>query len=238
MSNRFEIRKQVVLEATPEQVWQAIATPEGQAAWSPDPYTPRDGLHVDEAPPSRLEVRTPQAPDGAFHAFEYILEARDDSTTVLRFVHSGFLGDDWDAEFDYGDLTARGWDMYLHTLAQYLKHFAGRPAAYVEAQAPASSSTEEAWSVLESALGLTGPVGLGDEVRLTPEGLPVIDGVVDYVEPGDDGFLAVRGSDGLYRFHSMAIMDMPIAVGHYLYTEVDREQAERDWREWLERVFA
>jgi uncharacterized protein YndB with AHSA1/START domain len=27
----FEIRKEVVLEATPEQVWQAITTPEGLA---------------------------------------------------------------------------------------------------------------------------------------------------------------------------------------------------------------
>jgi uncharacterized protein YndB with AHSA1/START domain len=32
MSRDFEIRQEVVLGATPEQVWQAIATPEGQAA--------------------------------------------------------------------------------------------------------------------------------------------------------------------------------------------------------------
>src|SRR5690606_40761530 len=98
---KFEIRKEVVLEATPEQVWRAIATPEGQAAWSPDPYASHEGLTVEQDPPSRLTVRTPEAPNGAFHAFEYLIEARDGSTTVLRFVHSGFLGDDWDAEFNY-----------------------------------------------------------------------------------------------------------------------------------------
>jgi hypothetical protein len=237
VSNSFEIHKTVVLEATPEQVWQAIATPEGQAAWSPDPYASHDGLLVDRDPPTRLEVRTPEAPNGAFHAFEYILEARDGSTTVLRFVHSGFLGDDWDAEFDYEELTGYGWDLYLHTLAQYLRYFPGRAATYVEAQAPPAAATEQAWSVLEKGLGLTGPVELGEPVRLTPEGLPPIDGVVDYVQPGED-FLAVRTSDGLYRFHSLARMGMPIAVGHYIYTGIDGDGARKAWQAWLDRLFS
>ena len=237
MTNRFEIRREVVLPATPEQVWRAIATPEGQAAWSPDPYASPEGLLIDSDPPTRLEVRTPEAPNGAFHAFEYLVEARDDSTTVLRFVHSGFLGDDWDAEFDYGELTARGWDMYLHTLAQYLEYFPDRPATYVEAQAPPTATTADAWAELEKALGLPRRAELGDEVRLTPDGLPPIEGVVDYVEPGDD-FLAVRAADGLYRFHSMERMDMPIAIGHYLYTDVDREAVQTAWSDWLTRVFA
>jgi uncharacterized protein YndB with AHSA1/START domain len=236
MSNDFEIRKDVVLEATPEQVWRAIATPEGQAAWSPDPYASHDGLVVDSDPPARLALRTPEAPDGAFHAFEYLVEARDGSTTVLRFVHRGFLGDDWDAEFNYEELTSYGWDLYLHTLAQYLRFFADRPATYVEAQAPPAAATEQAWSVLERGLGLTGPVGLGERVRLTPEGLPAIEGVVDYVQPGED-FLAVRAGDGLYRFHSLARMGMPIAVGHYIYAEVDRDRTEKAWQAWLHRQF-
>jgi hypothetical protein len=237
LSNNFEIRKEVVLEATPEQVWQAIATPEGQTAWSPDPYASQEGLLVDRDPPTRLAVRTPEAPNGAFHAFEYIVEARDGSTTVLRFVHSGFLGDDWDAEYNYEELTSYGWDLYLHTLAQYLKYFPGRTATYVEAQAPPVAATKQAWSVLEKGLGLTGMVELGEPVRLTPEGLPPIEGVVDYVEPGED-FLAVRTSDGLYRFHSLAIMGMPIAVGHYIYTDIDRDSTQKAWKAWLDRLFS
>lgn len=237
MSNHFEIRKEVVLEATPEQVWQAIATPEGQAAWSPDPYASTEGMSVDADPPTRFAVRTPEEENGAFHAFEYLIEGRDGGTTVLRFVHSGFLGQDWDAEFNYEELTSYGWDMYLHTLAVYLKHFAGRPSVYVVAQAPEHAATDEAWQELEAALGLTGPVGVGDQVRLTPDGLDPIEGVVDYVVPDED-FLAVRGGDGLYRFHSMARMGMPIVIGHYLYAEVDREQVEGTWSDWLGRVFA
>ncbi|WP_314174012.1 SRPBCC family protein [Streptomyces winkii] len=237
MSNNFEIRKEVVLEATPEQVWQAIATPEGQAGWSPDPYTSLEGVRVERESPTRLSVRTPEAPNGAFHAFEYVLEAREGGTTVLRFVHSGFLGDDWDAEFSFEEMTRRGWDMYLHTLAQYVKYFPGRPATYVEAEAPPATSAEESWPALQRALGLTGPVGVGEPVKLSPEGLPAIEGVVDYVEPGGD-LLAVRTSDGLYRFHNRADMGMPIAVGHYLYAPTDRESTQKAWKSWLDGLFA
>ncbi len=237
MANSFDIRKEVVLEATQHQVWQAIATPEGQAAWSPDPYASDEGLVVHRDPPRRLAVRTPEAPNGAFHAFEYLIEAREGGATELRFAHRGFLGDDWDAEFDYEELTSYGWDLYLHTLGQYLRYFPGCAATYIEAQAPAAAATSEAWTVLEQGLGLTGPVRLGEPVRLTPEGLPPIEGVVDYVQPGED-FLAVRASDGLYRFHSLARMGMPIAVGHYIYTDVDRASVENAWKSWLDRLFA
>jgi hypothetical protein len=53
---------------------------------------------------------------------------------VLRFVHSGFLSDDWGAEYE--DMASHGWDKYLHTLAQYLKYFTGRQGAFVYAEGP------------------------------------------------------------------------------------------------------
>lgn len=65
----------------------------------------------------RLAVRTPPAEKGAFHAFEYLISADDASATTLTFVHSGYLGDDWEGEFDFGEMIGFGWDMYLHTLA-------------------------------------------------------------------------------------------------------------------------
>lgn len=234
--NHFEIRRAVELEATPEQVWQAIATPEGQAGWSPDPYGSQDDFLIDREPPTRLVVQTPEEPNGAFHVFEYVIEPLDARAT-LRFVHRGFLGDDWDAAFNFEELTGYGWDLYLHTLAQYLKYFAGRPATYVEAQAPPAASTHEAWRTLEQALGLAGPATLGETVRLAPDGLPLIEGVVDYVQPGED-FLAVRADDGLYRFHSLEPMGMAIAIGHYIYADIDREATAKAWESWLARLFA
>jgi|SRR5690625_3035309 len=237
MSKHFEIRKEVVLEATPEQVWHAIATQEGQAAWSPDPYQSMEGMDVEAVENERLAVRTPEAENGAFHAFEYLISPGAEGATTLTFVHSGYLGDDWDAEFDFGELTAHGWDMYLHTLAQYLERFAGRPAVFVTAQGPAASAAPGSWSVLEKALGVEGPYERGQQLRMTPEGLPPLEGVVDYAHPGYD-FIGLRTADGLYRFHEMSAMGMPIAVGHYIYDDVDRESTEQAWKDWLERVFA
>ncbi|MBO0805936.1 MAG: SRPBCC domain-containing protein [Nocardiopsaceae bacterium] len=241
MPENFEIRKEVVLEATPEQVWRAIATPEELAGWAPPPHEEPEGAVVDREPPRRLAIRTTEQPNGAFHAFEYVIEARDGGSTVLRFVHSGFLGDDWGAEFSYQELAGHGWDMYLHTLAQYLKHFPGRPATYVGAIAPTTAATAGAWPVLEKGLGLTGPARLGERVRLTPEGLPPVEGVVDYAEPGDEPgghFIAVRTRDGLYRFHNLSVMGMPIAVGHHIFADIDREATESAWKSWLDRLFA
>ncbi|HIY66438.1 MAG TPA: SRPBCC domain-containing protein [Candidatus Agrococcus pullicola] len=237
MSKKFEIEKVVALEATLEQVWRAIATPEGQAAWSPDPYASQEGMQVESDEPARLAVRTPEAENAAFHAFEYLIEAHDGGTTTLRFVHSGYLGDDWDADFDYGELTGYGWDMYLHTLAQYCAHFADRPAAFVVAEGPPTSATEGAWASLERALGVDGPVEIGQHLTLHPDGLPKLDGVVDYIQPGFN-FIGLRTANGLYRFHDNSVMGMPIAIGHYIYEDVDRERTEQAWKDWLDRVFA
>lgn len=236
MAKEFEIHKEVVLEATPEQVWRAITTTEGQAAWSPDPYASTEGMEVESEEPRRLAIRSPEAENGAFQAYEYIIEAHDEGTTTLRFVHSGYLGDDWDADFDFGELTAYGWDMYLHTLAQYFQYFAGRPAAFVTAQGPPESATADSWRVLERGLGVDGPVEVGQQLRLAPEGLPPLEGTVDYAYPGVH-FIGLRTEDGLYRFHDMAAMGMPPAIGHYIYEDIDREATEQAWKDWLERLF-
>lgn len=110
MTNTFEIRKELELPATPEQVWHAIATREGQAGWSPDPYTEKAGNSVIEEPPSRFVVRTPTEPNGAFHNFEYVIDLRDDGST-LTFIHSGDLGEDWQGQYDYAEITGYGWNL-------------------------------------------------------------------------------------------------------------------------------
>ena len=70
-------------------------------------------------------------------------------------------------------------------------------------------------------------------MRLTPEGLDPIEGVVDYVSP--DAF-GVRTEDGLYRF--IRGYDGMVAVGHHLYADgADADEAERAWQAWLGRLF-
>ena len=79
-------------------------------------------------PPHRFADEGTPGPDGVVHAMEITLEGRSGTTTV-RFVHSGFLGDDWESEYE---ALAEGDPMYIHQLAEYVRFFRGRPVAIVE----------------------------------------------------------------------------------------------------------
>jgi uncharacterized protein YndB with AHSA1/START domain len=247
MAHEFELRKEIILEASPEEVWEAIATGAGIDGWfmGRNQVEPRErgrtamtiGGHTEEAtvtawePPRRFAFRTggPQDEQG-FMAFEWLVEGRGDGTTVLRLVQSGVLGDDWETEYD---ALATGWDMYLHQLGQYLRHFRGRPATPVTVMAPGPADADAMWAELRRGLGLIGAPAEGERVRLTPEGLDPVEGVVDYRSPDT---LGVRGEHGLYRFSRGG--DGSVFVGHHLYAEgLDPDEADAAWQRWLGRLF-
>ncbi|MFI6477177.1 SRPBCC domain-containing protein [Nonomuraea sp. NPDC050663] len=245
MTKEFEISKEVELQATPEQVWEAIATGPGLASWLfPHSVDPGVGgkLRLEVAgyteestitgwdPPRRLTVESPPGEDGTLMAFEYLIEGRDGGSTVLKFVHSGHLGEGWGDE--YIIMTGHGWDQYLHSLSEYLTHFLGRHAVYVLAEGPKEQT--EVWPAFAAALGLTQMPSPGDTVRL-PHGAQ---GVVDYtVEPAFYGFfLGVRTDDGLYRFQGKPDS---VDIAHHLFgADVDQKESERYWREWIAGVYA
>ncbi len=59
-------------------------------------------------------------------AYEWLVEARDGGSCVVRLVNSGFgEGDDWDAQY-HG--MAEGWKIFLANLRLHLTHFRGRAA--------------------------------------------------------------------------------------------------------------
>ena len=145
-------------------------------------------------PNKRLAYRGDEGPDGSVHAFEYLVEGREGGSTVLRLVHSGFMGDDWEAEYE---ALQKGWGMYLDKLAEYFTYFRGRHATPIWAMVPPSEGEGDVVRRLQEGLGLKETPKVGDRVHLTPENLPPIDGVVDYVR-GD--FLGVRTDDAMYRF--------------------------------------
>ena len=107
MAHPFEVTDEFEVTATPEEVWDAIATGAGVDAWfmGVNEIEPREGGatrmqfrgSAEEAtvtawePPTRFASRTPEGEDGAVHAFEYLVEGRDKGSTVVRWVHSGFL---------------------------------------------------------------------------------------------------------------------------------------------------
>jgi uncharacterized protein YndB with AHSA1/START domain len=246
MAHPFKFEKEIELEATPEEVWEAITTGPGLDSWfmGRNEVNPGEGGKVRMTlpawtlestvtvwdPPRRFVTETAEGEDGRLMAFEYLIEGREGGTTVLRFVHSGFLpGDDWETEFD---ALKQGNPMYLHKLAQYLKYFRGRTATPIDAYGPQVADREHAWAVFRGGLGLTGAVDEGDQVRLTPEGLPPIKGVVDYVSPDT---LGVRTNDGLFRF--IYGLGGTVVLGHHIFADADQNETEQAWQSWLTRLF-
>jgi uncharacterized protein YndB with AHSA1/START domain len=250
MTHEFEIREEIRLEATPEQVWEAIATGPGVDSWLMGRNEIEPGVggrgrmnlagFTSESsvtawdPPRRFALRGDPGPDGAFHAFEYLIEGRGGGT-VLRFVHSGFLGDDWEAEYD---ALRKGDPVYLHKLSQYLKYFRGRAVTPVFAAVPQAPAREGAWRAVRAGLGLPGPVAVGDAVRLAPDGLGPLDGAVDYLS---EDFLSVRTTDGLYVF--IYGYNGSFVLGHHLFAKpgqppADEKEAGEAWQTWLGGVFA
>lgn len=247
MAHPFEITNEFEVDATPEEVWQAIATGSGMDAWfmGRNEIEPGEGGVVRTAlpgftmegtittwePPNRFAERSPEGEDGSLHVFEYLVEGRDRGSTVVRWVHSGFLGDDWEAEYEG---LREGDPMYFHKLAQYLTHFRGRRATPVHVFGVPVPEAERAWDVFRGGLGLGGEVAVDDRVRLTPGGFDPIDGLVDYRTPS---FLGVRSDDALYRF--MITFDGSAGLGHHLFTEgLDQAETERAWADWLRGLFS
>ncbi len=249
MPHEFEIIKEITIHATPDQVWEAISTGPGIDSWfmGSNQVEPREGGRTsltmgdttEEAtvtawePAKRFAYRSDENPDGTFMAFEFLIERRGQGSTVVRFVHSGFLGDNWEAEYD---AISKGNGIYLRKLAAYLEHFPGRTSASnVFVLGPQVPDQERVWAAFKGALGLTGTVAEGDPVRLEVEGLTSVEGVVEFVDAPT--FLGVRTSDGLYvLIHGLG---GTVVVEYHSYLgEVDPHGIEGAWQAWLARSLA
>jgi hypothetical protein len=148
--------------------------------------------------------------------------------TSVRWIHNGFLGGDWEAEYE---ALKEGDPAMLFKLDQFLRYFRGRSAKPITAFGPPVTSRGRGWPVFRQRLGLTGEVALDQLVRLTPEGLSPIEGVVHHLSPN---ILGVRSDRGLHQFvHGFQDSSF---VGHHIFTDVggDTEEA---WQDWLARTF-
>lgn len=246
MGKSWEVNEEFELNATPEQVWDAIATGPGIDSWymGANEVVPGVGgsLNTDFGgfvmrsnitawePSKHLAYTGETGPDGRFIAFEYLIEARDGGTTVLRQVVNGFLpGDDWEAEFE---AMTTGGSLYSSSLATYINNFSGRFAVPVSAMVQ-HPDFDAAWAAMLADLGVPDDAAVGDPVTLTPSGREPIAGVVDFVS---DDNLGVTSDDGLYRFYRGFFGP---GLGHHVF--VDRSEGpalEADWHAWLERATA
>ena len=243
MGHHWEQRDEATVAASVEEVWAAIATGPGIDSWfmgrtevEPGPdgavRTSMGSFTMDSAitgwePPRRFAHRGADGPQGRFIAYEYLIEGRDQGSTVVRVVASGFLpGDDWEAEFEAMSL---GGAMYFATLVAYLNHFSGRTGRTVNLSGPPVSDWPSAWAGLHRALGLSASPRVGDPVRTTVAGLAPIEGVVDFVNPQAIG---IRTPDALYRF--IRGFFGSIVLGHHIFSQDSTDTYTVDsWRTWL-----
>jgi hypothetical protein len=237
MPREFDLTREVILPADPDAVWEAVATTAGNAAWLfPNEIDPSGASTKVWDPPVHLSVRV-ERPDW-FNALEFVIEGREGGTSVLRYAHSGIFVEDWDTQYD---AAQRHTDFYLHTLGQYLEHFAGQPVTYIGdvpagIQGPPASAAPDGFERLQNALGLEGSIEEGDSVRLIPQDLGAIEGVIDYLRPI---FIGVRTSDALYRFFGRNAFGAPVGMSiHMFRNRVDAEKTKQDWQHWLDTALA
>ncbi|SDS05498.1 SRPBCC family protein [Actinopolymorpha singaporensis] len=247
-------RNEIEVPGSPEEVWAAIATGPGHAAWVfPADIEPQEGgamvIHrrpygedadatvTAWTPPQRFEYEEPIGPDAKPLTNEFLVQARGGGHCVVRVV-CGFRhdGEDWE---ELVEGAGDGWRMSLVVLRAYLTHFGGQPVAHLDASVSLgrpAAERDRASAVLFEALGLTG-LAPGDSFR-TPAGVPDLAGTIEHRSPGYVLVRAVEPGPALYAISCFPMADgAPLSanlLGRLYRTPGDvarREQA--IWRAWL-----
>lgn len=247
-----EIRLEVEVAGTPEEVWQAIATGPGITSWyvphvvderaggeavasfgdTPEMQVP--GRVAAWEPPHRIVFDGGEGVGGL--AFEWIVEARDQGSCVVRLVNSGFGdGEPWDDQYD---AMENGWRLFLTNLQLHCRHFAGQHATSMLPMAPWPLERTAAWAHLTTALGIPIDCAPGDHVvadagdGLGFTGTVAATGptwralVLEAPAPGTMLLAAEGGDEGC-----------GVSVWSYLYGPDVAPIVERDkprWAAWLE----
>jgi hypothetical protein len=234
----FDCSREIVLPAAPDRVWEAVATVEGNAGWLfPNEIDPDGAGAKAWDPPRHFAIRQEQG--DWFNDLQFLIEDRGDGTSVLRYMHCGvFPAEVFETQ---NEAIQQHTDFYLHTLGEYLEHFQGRSVTYIGdvpggLQGPPGSATPDGFQRLQRALGLPERAGEGDSVRLTPEGLEPIEGVVDYLRPN---FMGVRTADALYCFFGRNAFGGPVALTvHQFSNGIDPDKIKHMWQEYLNATLA
>jgi uncharacterized protein YndB with AHSA1/START domain len=253
---RFDLELEV--SGSPEQVWAAIASPEGISAWMmPAELDPRVGGAVT----FHMGPREEDVSEGTVTAFEpgrriayeedwaaltghagaaasplmteFVVEARSGGTCVVRVVTSAFgSGAEWEQEF-WGEMET-GWAPVLDNLRLYLAHFPGQHATQLWAGSTFTVPADAAIAAVRAAMGI-GAVGDAVAVR----------DVTGTLERSIEHHFLVRthqpvpgllscfafGADDSSAVHLHGHLFSPEAPAY-----VEREQA--SWQGWLDDLAA
>ncbi|OIJ63134.1 SRPBCC family protein [Streptomyces mangrovisoli] len=238
----FEIVREFEVDATPEEVWTAITEGTGGYLWPMQPPEPRVGGAAAFGstvtawdPPHHLTIRSEDVgfPTQSANQLEHTVEPRDGGRAWVRYVHSGIFTDDWDNQYDG---ASRHTDFYLHTLREYLVHFAPRPVAFATVDGPAASAVPEGLEPAARALGLTAETAVGERVTVRgPHGRPV-EAVLDH---RDAYFIGLRTDDALVRFFGRGHWGAPLGISvHDFAPDADAKENGAAWQEWLDGAYA
>lgn len=255
---RRSIQVEIEVPGTPEEVWNAIATGPGVSAWFvPTTSDEREGGQVVstfgpgmDCPATitewekhkRFVAEAPMGPPGSPScATEWIVEAREGGTCIVRVVHSLFAStDDWDNQLDG---LEQGWPAYFRVLRRYLQGFRGQPCPAMQFVSFASESESDAWAKAGGDLGLLN-IALGDSWD-APAGFPSMSGTVDMLGHGMHSNTMIINIDspvpgtmyiGAFSCGGMVMVCQSI----YLYGENAKAAVERDepvWQAWMDERF-
>jgi uncharacterized protein YndB with AHSA1/START domain len=239
MTHPFETRGEITVDATPDEVWAAIASGPGVDSWLMG-RTEVDSAHKTVTfemfgqvstgtitawePGHRYGWHEDPDADGTFTAYEWLIEARDGGGAVVRVVHSGLLGEDWEAEYNG---LAIGDRAHLAKLAAYLEHFAPRTTTgSVFLPGPVVT---DAWAALTAAFGAGAEAADGQAARLSVPGVEPVEGTIGFVVA--PSVVGMRTADAMYLL-LQGPNGMVAATAQY-FDDRDRSAETEAWQHWL-----
>lgn len=245
------IELEIELPGTPQEVWRAIATGPGISSWYvPHTVEEREGgaalASFGDAPemqiagrvaawdpPHRVVFDGGEGVDGL--AFEWLVEARDGATCIVRLVNTGFgSGAEWDDQYDG---MAEGWKFFLLNLKLHMTHFAGQTATSMLPMAMWRGPRDETWAALLHALGIAGEPARGERMEVHALGAPELAGTVAERGPTWVAMLLDRPLPGTALVAVEGGDPAGVSIWSYLYGPEARATAERDktrWQQWLD----
>lgn len=240
----------VEVEGTPEEVWRAIATGPGISSWYvPHQVEEREGgaalAAFGDTPemqiPGRVLAWEPPrrivfdgGPDAAGFAFEWLVEARDGGSCVVRLVNSGFgVGGDWDDQYD---AMTEGWKLFLFNLQLHCRHFAGQTAVSMLPMASTTLTRGEGWSKLCTDLQIPEQPALGDRIDVRADSGLGMSGTVVRTRPSAIALLLDAPAPGTAFLAVEGDHECGVSIWSYLYGPQAAAIVARDkprWADWL-----
>lgn len=247
-TDKRSIELEIEVAGTPEEVWRAVATGPGISSW----YVPHD---VEEREGGRANASFGPGPDMTVEgrvlawepphravlgsdglAFEWLVEAKDGGTCIVRLINTGFgEGGPWDDQYDG---MTEGWAMFLVNLRLHLQHFGGQSATAALSSAMWPAKRDTAWSRLTNDLGIDPRPAVGDRVEVSLADAPGLTGAVGHVGSHLIILVTDAPAPGTAILAAEGYGDnIAMSVWLYLYGDEGEIAARRDeplWTAWME----